>query len=182
MAKRVKDQRKEKLLKQRKAPGWNTTVKNWGQLAQENQERLWELSGKESKLDAGPLQRAKLSELFEKRIEYYKQIAQLTGTRLTRGEVSWAIQYEIIYNKHLYNSTLTEEEYRDVRVHSFKYLIELVYGRYSFPDYETLKKDIYERPIETLPKNYLEAEHMYFKELESFIEEIELKKERTLNN
>lgn len=177
MAKK-KDVRTKKRLEQRKVRGWNTGLVDWVAMAQDHLDRLNKEAGKDQ-LELSPQEKARLTQLFLDRIDLYKEGALLSNTRLTRGEGLWAVKSDINYNQQLYKHTLplTPEQYRNIRVHSFKYLIEIFYDRLGFPGYDQLKKECFDRPIpEEIPTSFPELEESYFRELQSFIQEIKDRK------
>lgn len=176
---RGKDQRTQKLLAMKKVRGWNTLLHEWDNLALKEQEKLWDLSNKGSKLEGSMKEKARASDIYTERVQLYRAIAEDLGVRLTKGEALWAIQTEINFNKFVYDNDITEETYRNNLVHSLKYVIELVYGKYGYPDFDELKKRIYNRDIEgDLPETYIELEERYLEELHKFIDEVRVKLDR----
>lgn len=173
-----KDQRTQKLLSMKKVRGWNTLLHEWDNLALKEQEKLWDLSGKDAKLEGSMKDKARAADIYIERIQLYQTNAEDLGVRITKGEALWAIQTEINFNKFVYNNDITEEHYRNNLVHSLKYMIELVYSKYGYPDFEDLKKRVYNRDIGELPTTYLELEERYLQELKDFSQEVRDKLER----
>lgn len=175
--KKVKDARTDKMMTQRKMKGWKTNNKDWVKAAFDHSEELWDKTNKDEVLPTNPKIRARVSEIFLERIDLYKQAAELTKTRLTNGEMVWAIQRDIGYNQELYKQgELTEEVLRDIRVHSLKYVIELVYSRDGFGDYNTVKQSVYNDELpEELPTSHYAVEEWLLGELKEFINKIKVK-------
>lgn len=176
---RAGDPRRDKMTTQRKMKGWQTTNKDWEHHAFNNLDRLWEDSGKDSHLPTNNKLRARINDIFLERIDLYKEVAELTRTRLTNGEMVWAIQRDIGYNQELYKyneDELEESVLRDLRVHSLKYVIECVYNRDGFGDYETVKQSVYQSDLPTdLPATHFDVEEWLLKELQEFVNKVKEK-------
>lgn len=141
---------KQVTIKQMK--GWRLPDKDWEQRVSGSLDKLikeikrgYKISEEETSI---------LADNVLKRVAIYQEIAELTGVPLTRGEVMWAIQYEFIYQRNLYKQdTLTEEARRDVNVHNLKYLIEQTYSRNGNPNFEGLKRKLYdETDVTAIPE------------------------------
>lgn len=172
--------RRNKLVAQRKMAGWNQSCTDWEMHAYDNIDGLWKLANKTNVLPNNIKLRARINDIFVERVLLYKEVAELTKTRLTRGEMTWAIQRDIKYNKELYKKSedeFTEDFLRDLRVHSMKYVLELIYSRDGYGDYDTVKKKVYNQDFEYIPENYLQVEELFLKELKEFVKEIHDKKD-----
>lgn len=135
----------------KKMNGWRIPDKDWEQRVSGSVDKL--IKEIKKGYDIGEEETAVLTDNVLKRVSLYQEVAELTGVPLTRGEVSWAIQYEFIYQRNLYKQdTTTEEATRDVNVHNLKYIIEQLYNRYGNPNFEGLKQQVYdETDIESIP-------------------------------
>lgn len=158
----------------KKMNGWRIPDKDWEQRVSGSIDNLIKEIKKGN--DIGEEETAVLTDNVLKRVKLYQEVAELTGVPLTRGEVSWAIQYEFIYQRNLYKQdTTTEEAIRDINVHNLKYIIEQLYSRHGNPNFEGLKKQVYdETNIKNIPLtgDTKELQGIYTEILESEVRKV----------
>ena len=158
----------------KKMNGWRIPDRDWEQRVSGSIDNLIKEIKKGN--DIGEEETSVLTDNVLKRVKLYQEVAELTGVPLTRGEVSWAIQYEFIYQRNLYKQdTTTEEAIRDINVHNLKYIIEQLYSRHGNPNFEGLKQQVYdETGIKSIPLtcDTKELQEVYTSILEREVEKV----------
>lgn len=133
----------------KKIKGYSVPVTDWEDVVSSNLDKLIKEMKKGYDVDEDTV--AVMTTNVMKRVKLYQEVASLTGVPLTRGEATWAIQYEMIYQRQLFGQdTLTEEALRDINVHNLKYIIEQTYNRNGNPHFEELKQRVYDTTDVTL--------------------------------
>lgn len=157
------NRRQNKALQIRKMKGWQLGEKDWKDLAAQHLDKVWEISGKQDYYNVVS-ERDLAIKIYYARIQMFQEIAEILNIRLNRGEATWAVQNEVTYHKNLYQRPINDDNLRDNLIYSLKYVLEIIYNRHGYPDYDTLKKEFYQKDIPEI-QDYLEAEEFYFKEL-----------------
>lgn len=153
----------------KKIKGWRTPVTNWESQVAKNLDKLIKEIKKGYDIDEDTV--GTIAKNVLKRVKLYQEIAELTSVPLTMGEATWAIQYEYIYQRQLFQQdTLTEEARRDINVHNLKYLIEQTYNRNGNVPFEDLKQLTYDKTelgniTSTEDKALLEDEYTHLLEV-----------------
>lgn len=159
----------------RQMKGHVTPVKNWDNEVAKNMDKFIAEVQKGYEVDEEMV--GVLTSSILKRVGIYQKVAELTGVPLTRGEATWAIQYEYIFQRQLLGQNMEEEaSRRDVQVHNIKYIIEQVYNRYGYGDFEEVKQGEYDTvDVSRIPStnDKKELEGIYLTLLEEAYEKLE---------
>lgn len=159
----------------RQMKGHVTPVKNWDNEVAKNMDKFIAEVQKGYEVDDEMV--GVLTSSILKRVGIYQKVAELTGVPLTRGEATWAIQYEYIFQRQLLGQNMEEEaSRRDVQVHNIKYIIEQVYNRYGYGDFEEVKQGEYDTvDVSRIPStnDKKELEGIYLTLLEEAYEKLE---------
>ena len=159
----------------RQMKGHVTPVKNWDNEVAKNMDKF--IAEVQNGYEVDEEMVGVLTSSILKRVGIYQKVAELTGVPLTRGEATWAIQYEYIFQRQLLGQNMEEEaSRRDVQVHNIKYIIEQVYNRYGYGDFEEVKQGEYDTvDVSRIPStnDKKELEGIYLTLLEEAYEKLE---------
>jgi hypothetical protein len=177
--KKPKDRRMQKRLELKKVKNGfkNISADGFKGSVMNKKSKLWEISKRDKVLsNLSPVEQIKFTEIYEKRVDLYIDALVLTNSMITEGECEWMMAEDTQKDINLYAqplADLTEAKYNDIAVRNVKAVIDLVYDKYTYPDFYNCMVTVRDTERE-LPTTYLEAEQNLLKELEAYISNLRI--------